>query len=236
MQKPEFRRDKNQHEILIVAETARMVGPASRTIQFYLVLAVGILPPIVSALGVFLGLLHPQPATRYRLVFRIAFELTCILCLYAVLSYQHRRFRDIGFSFPVRLNEWWHALALFFVALCADVFAYRVLNSLIRISIGHGLTRANDRAWINGTTFGLLPVLFVLVNPFYEELLVRAFLITETEAIYRSTALAICVSVVLQASYHLFSILFPAPLVRLLVPLAALAFLALQACLYAPSE
>lgn len=93
---------------------------------------------------------------------------------------------------------------MFFVALFSNVLLHRVLNFLIRISLGHGLARADDRAWINGTTFGVLPVLFVLVNPFYEELLVRAFLISEAEVIYRSTALAVCMSVGLQASYHLF--------------------------------
>lgn len=53
-----------------------MTERASRTIQFYLVLAVGFLLPVGSALGIFWGWLHPQRATRYRLVFRIAFELT----------------------------------------------------------------------------------------------------------------------------------------------------------------
>jgi len=181
-----------------------MTERTRRIIQFYLVLAVGFLLPVGNAFGVFLGWLHPQPATRSRLVFRITFELTCILCLYLVLAYQKRWFRDIGFSFALRLNELWHALALFMVALFSDVLLYRALNFLIRIYVGHGPFRADDRAWINGTTFGVLPVLFVLVNPFYEELLVRAFLISEAETIYQSTALAVCMSVALQASYHLF--------------------------------
>ncbi len=55
-----------------------------------------------------------------------------------------------------------------------------------------------------GTTLGVLPVLFVLLNPFYEELLVRAFLISEVEATYRSTALAVFISIALQISYHLY--------------------------------
>jgi membrane protease YdiL (CAAX protease family) len=55
-----------------------------------------------------------------------------------------------------------------------------------------------------GTALGFLPVLYVLLNPFYEELLVRAFLISEMEAIYRGTALAVLASVALQTSYHLY--------------------------------
>lgn len=55
-----------------------------------------------------------------------------------------------------------------------------------------------------GTTVSVLPVLYALLNPFFEELLVRAFLVTEIEAIYRSTASAVFVSVTLQTSYHLY--------------------------------
>jgi membrane protease YdiL (CAAX protease family) len=56
-------------------------------------------------------------------------------------------------------------------------------------------------------------VLWVLLNPFYEELIVRGFLITETEYLYQSRALAIVASVTLQSFYHLYQGL-PAALVH----------------------
>ncbi len=46
--------------------------------------------------------------------------------------------------------------------------------------------------------------LFTFVNPFFEELLVRAFLITEIEAIFANTNLAATMSIVLQTTYHLY--------------------------------
>jgi len=49
-----------------------------------------------------------------------------------------------------------------------------------------------------------LLILFTVLNPFHEELLVRAFLITEVESLYRSTTLAAILSVTLQTSYHLY--------------------------------
>jgi membrane protease YdiL (CAAX protease family) len=44
----------------------------------------------------------------------------------------------------------------------------------------------------------------MLLNPFFEELIVRAYLMTEIKALTGSTAMAVAVSVVLQASYHLY--------------------------------
>ena len=50
----------------------------------------------------------------------------------------------------------------------------------------------------------MLGYVFISVNPVYEEMLVRAFLITETVALAGSAGLAIAFSVLLQTSYHLY--------------------------------
>jgi membrane protease YdiL (CAAX protease family) len=43
-----------------------------------------------------------------------------------------------------------------------------------------------------------------LLNPFFEELLVRGFLITEVESLFGSKSIAVFASVGVQASYHLY--------------------------------
>jgi membrane protease YdiL (CAAX protease family) len=48
----------------------------------------------------------------------------------------------------------------------------------------------------------LISVLFCLLNPFFEELIVRAYLMTEVQALTGSWMLAVGISTVLQASYH----------------------------------
>lgn len=48
----------------------------------------------------------------------------------------------------------------------------------------------------------LLP--FLLLNPFFEELLVRGYLMTELMELRHSVALAVIVSLVVQTSYHLY--------------------------------
>jgi membrane protease YdiL (CAAX protease family) len=42
------------------------------------------------------------------------------------------------------------------------------------------------------------------VNPFFEELIARAFVMTELKALTRNTAIAIAGSVLLQTSYHFY--------------------------------
>jgi membrane protease YdiL (CAAX protease family) len=168
-----------------------------------LVLSVGFLIPMVTSLCIFLGWWHPGPATSYRFVRRIIFELVGLFCLYLVLSYQKKRFQDIGLSLAIRLNDLGHSFALFFGALFASALLGLALK-LVYVFLGRGLRPQLDRAAIFGTALGVMPVLYVLLNPFYEELLVRAFLISEAEAIYRSTAFAVFLSVALQTSYHLY--------------------------------
>jgi len=181
-----------------------MTERTSRQFQLCLVLAVGFLIPFVSSLSIFLGWWHPGPATRFRFVRGITFELVCLSCLYLVLRHQKKRFRDIGIFFAVRLTELGHAFALFFGALFGGVLSYFVVI-FIYVIAGRGWQQPhNNSLMVFGTSLSVLPVLFALLNPFYEELLVRAFLISETEAIYRTTALAVFVSVALQTSYHLY--------------------------------
>jgi len=180
-----------------------MTERTTRKFQLCLVLAVGFLVPFVRSLGIFLGIWHPGPATGYRFIRAISFELVGLLCLYIVLRYQRKRFRDIGLSLPIRLAELGHSFALFFGALFGSTLLHFILT-LFYVSPGRRLQPSFDRAALFGTTLGVLPVLFALLNPFFEELMVRAFLISEVEAIYRSTALAVFISVALQISYHLY--------------------------------
>ena len=180
-----------------------MTERTSRKFQLGLVLAVGFLIPFVRSLGIFLGTWHPGPATSSRFALRIAFELIGLLCLYLVLSYQKKRFQNIGLSLAIRLTDLGHSFALFFGALVASALLGLALK-LVYVFLGRGIRPQLDRAAVFGTALGVLPVLYVLLNPFYEELLVRAFLISEIEAIYRSTPLAVFLSVALQTSYHLY--------------------------------
>jgi membrane protease YdiL (CAAX protease family) len=50
----------------------------------------------------------------------------------------------------------------------------------------------------------LLAIPFAVMNPFFEELIVRAYLMTEIQALTKSRTLAIFLSTVVQTTYHLY--------------------------------
>ena len=50
----------------------------------------------------------------------------------------------------------------------------------------------------------VMAILYSLLNPFYEELIVRAYLMTEVKALTGSWMLSAALSVLIQFSYHLY--------------------------------
>jgi membrane protease YdiL (CAAX protease family) len=55
-----------------------------------------------------------------------------------------------------------------------------------------------------GRTFPVGGVLYVLLTPLFEELIVRAYVMTEVGRLAKSSAIAVLISVLLQTSYHLY--------------------------------
>ena len=170
----------------------------------YVVLAIGFSTPIVSSTIFFLGRRHMRPASHRGLVFTLVYEGIGLLCLYCVLRYQKRGFGDIGFSVRLSLAEAGHTFALFFGALILGTVSFNVLYFAHSITLGHGSPNKFNPAAVFGSGLSVFTILYVLLNPFYEELLVRAFLITEMTELYQKANLAVFVSVALQTSYHLY--------------------------------
>lgn len=180
----------------------------SRQFLLYGVLAIGFLRSVVYSIGVLFDWFHLRPATQGRLLIHVIYQVVGLVSLYLALRYQGRKFKDIGLFIKPRLPEIGRAFGLFFGVLFLQVILmtalYVISSPVVPWLRGVILHRSFDRAALFGTSVSLMSVLLVVVNPFYEELLVRAFLITEVEGLYCSTALAVTASVVLQTSYHLY--------------------------------
>jgi membrane protease YdiL (CAAX protease family) len=190
----------------------------SRQFLLYGVLAIGFLLSVVHSVGVLFGWLHLHPATHGRLLSHVIYQLVGLLALGFALRYQGRKFKGIGFFIDPQLTEIGRALALFFGVLFLQAILMAVLYVALSPSVPwlrevarHG---SFDQAALFGTSANYLAVLVVFLNPFHEELLVRAFLITEVEGLYCSTTLAVTLSVALQTSYHLYQGL-PAALIHI---------------------
>jgi hypothetical protein len=176
----------------------------SRKVHLYGLLAFAFAPSVVSSLVIWLGTWRPGPASNGRLVFKITRQLINLALLAWVLRRQGKTFQSIRL-FPPTLKDIGHSVLLFLGATVGNGCMYLFLHLVVLLAIEHWAHRTwNISAALFGSTVTFLPFLFALINPFDEELIVRAFLITEVEETYQAPKLAAVASVILQTSYHLY--------------------------------
>jgi membrane protease YdiL (CAAX protease family) len=138
--------------------------------------------------------------TAPRLILGVVQEITSLLLLGYVLSRTARRFRDIG----MRWSRGDVGIGLFVAvaSYIAYVTGYYALSRIHSAIYGAPIPHAPVQTIFGHLGFAAIP--FILINPFFEELIVRAYLMTELIDLTGSSALAVAVSVALQFSYHLY--------------------------------
>ncbi len=180
---------------------------AVRLVELVLVLAVAFLSAGIGSVralltghAAYLGT-HDADA-RWRVVYVISHQVVGLALLVYVLYRQGRTLADLGTTVVGR--DALRAVGICLFGVLAFVVCY------LAIGAWHGAGRAagthaeqvvNPLAGL-GVTVG--SVIWVIVNPFFEELLVRAYTMTEVLWLTQSGALAVLVSVVIQAFYHLY--------------------------------
>jgi membrane protease YdiL (CAAX protease family) len=138
---------------------------------------------------------------KASLVGTLISEAGSLAVLWYVLSGQGRGLKDIGWNF-----EWMDILRA--VAL---VFSSRVAEYLVWIPVqlsyysyfGHYLTPKSLHGML-GVGISGLSIAFVCLNPFFEELIVRGYLMSEVVDLGGNGLLAIFLSIAVQMSYHLY--------------------------------
>lgn len=178
-------------------------GRRVRLVQMLVVLGVGFVLPVTGSPLVFFGLRHTHPASQRGIMFMIVYQAIGLTCLYFVLRRQKRTLLDLGFFLAAPTYEIGHALAIFLGVLFLGVVTRLLVIPLIFLTLGHS-QRSFDPAVAFGGHITIFTGVFVFLNAFHEELLVRAFLISELDDLYHRTWLAVGVSVALQTSYHLY--------------------------------
>jgi membrane protease YdiL (CAAX protease family) len=86
-----------------------------------------------------------------------------------------------------------------YVSYAVGAILLQALHRELYGTIAHG-PKPSD--FFSHPTIWALP--FTLLNPFFEELIVRAYVMTEIQALTGSKILAISFSVLFQSSYHLY--------------------------------
>jgi len=114
---------------------------------------------------------------------------------------QGRFLHNIGWK--LRLTDIPHAIGLFVCAILVPVFATIPVEYAYWAFSRHWLVpKSLDGIFGFGISF--LSIVFVCLNPFFEELIVRAYTMSEIMSVGGTTGMAIVISVAVQMSYHLY--------------------------------
>lgn len=175
-----------------------------RVLELLLVLSVAVVPSLLSSLFYFSkGLpLRSEPEISLSLVFATIYELLSLGVLCYVLFRQGRSLRAIGLSY--RWRDVPLSVGLFGVAYLAFYIAYVVLYYLHFFVTGQLLKLWEGAPRIMGNRPSIALVVFILLNPWFEELIVRAYTMSEITFLVDKPWLAVVISVGIQSSYHLY--------------------------------
>lgn len=172
-----------------------------RWFELGLVLSIAFSHSLIGSIDILLhgrSVLPVQPGMTWTAA--LVQEMACLLLLAYVLSRRKIRFKDLG----LRWSLWDIPKG---IGLAVGAYLTYAVSGMILFQI--------QRHFFPSTTSGVLPrdlyghmtaltVPFLLLNPFFEELIVRAYLITEVRQLTGSGVLAVAMSTVLQTSYHLY--------------------------------
>jgi len=140
-----------------------------------------------------------QRMAEVRVLLGLVSEVGSLGVLWYVLFAQARGWASIGWDF--RLRDLADGIGLFFVGnIAARLLVAFVQAAYISVS-GHR-PAINSIHGMLGYGISTVSVVFVLLNPFFEEMIVRGYLMSEVLDLGGGGILALFVSVTLQMSYH----------------------------------
>ncbi len=172
----------------------------SRWQHLALVLWVSLAIPILGSAYYSLSGITPTYQS-YRLWGGLVSEINGLLVLFYVMRNQGKSWSLLGLK-PSFVDVW-RAFVLFLLATAAQWIVYIPAQFLYRACSGQFLTPKSINSLF---AFGIstVSIAFVCLNPFFEELIVRAYTMSELMDSGINRTLAIAISVAIQLSYHLY--------------------------------
>ncbi len=172
-----------------------------RWFELFLVLLIAIGGSLLNSLYI----LHfgPNAAPHFssaRWLIGLVHEATGLLLLGYVLSRRNLGFRDLGLRWL--LQDVGVGLLVAGVSYVAYIFGSMVVHVVHYAIYGSLATSPTGKDFFAHPGVAVLP--FAFLNPFFEELIVRAYLMTEVLDLTGSSLLAVGLSVAVQFSYHLY--------------------------------
>jgi len=172
-----------------------------RWFELLLVITIAIADPLFK--GLYFLKHGPSPGILFdnsRWTYGLIHEIICLLLLGYVLSRRSLRIRDLGLRWSLRACSTGFFLAIAF--MIASATANLLLRRLHLAWFGFIDNSPTAKDFFAHPSFMAIP--FTLFNPFFEELIVRAYLMTELLELTGSSLLAVVCSTAVQFSYHLY--------------------------------
>lgn len=173
---------------------------AVRWLELSLVLVIAFGNSIVFSTGI-LGSQSPQSQFQgVRWIAAFIHEASALSLVGYVLYRRRLRFADLGLR-----SSWldfWPAILVTVASYLAYAVGYEVIHRVHQAIFGLASSGMSAKEVFGHPS--IASILLVLLNPFFEELIVRAYLMTEVGELTGSWLLAAVVSVLFQTSYHLY--------------------------------
>jgi membrane protease YdiL (CAAX protease family) len=175
-----------------------------RLLEWALVIIFAIVPSSISSVYIyFYGSSKSSTVAGNEIILGgIIFELMSIGLLGFVLSKQNKSLKDILITFK------WADIPISIVLTVLSYFIFNsgifIFNKLFIIINGQGYVSPefNNPYVQSGLT--IFAILLVVINPFYEELIIRAYTIPELLYFTDSKFIAVAISVIIQTLCHLY--------------------------------
>jgi len=127
-------------------------------------------------------------------------QVTALLLLGYILSRRNLRFANLGLRWSIR--DVGAGLLVTTASMAAYRLGYLLVQAFHHQVYGSWATGPTGRDFFAHPPMIAIP--YFLLNPFFEELIVRAYLMTEVLELTGSVALPVALSVGVQFSYHLY--------------------------------
>jgi uncharacterized protein len=178
------------------------LNKGSRTFELALVLFVALSQPLLNSSYVFIyGSKNSATYSNFHYLFMIVHEVGSLLLLWYVLSRSGRTFSSLGLRISFR--GFLSGLGLVAGAFVVYFFAWYLVQFVHKLFFGAYLAVHSPSFSFPRASWALV-VPMLLLNPLFEELIVRGYLMTELRERTGSTFLAVAASALVQASYHLY--------------------------------
>jgi membrane protease YdiL (CAAX protease family) len=191
-----------------ISAPVRETPVSLRKLELLLVLGITIGPFLVSAILLYVLYRGVWPNSSlpysvfYATIVKVVHEAGGLALLLYVLFRQGRSLKDLGFSF--RWSDIPVSMGLLLLSWMAAGICHVLINSAYYGWTGRHLERWNGAAALLGSHFSIIVMVFLVLNAFFEELIVRAYVMSEIISWKKSALLAGLVSVSVQALYHIY--------------------------------